>query len=687
MHARSLKQEVLPKAPESWIRVFGQSTPLLFTGSIRRFLSNRIVSGNKPRNQHLFWSIAQVKRCASVVPDSFVQLSLEKHRAAMLKGSEKCSEGFLVDFDEKLERIVEKISFRGVTKVHDYSTNACFENGMAKGGAAMHLQRRLVREGFTSRDELLKMDFCPYKGVTERRGLETAPLDHLLSMEDEVSKCRAKVYSICEPLKIRNITASNALPYAISKGMQHCMHSSLKALPAFRLIGSPLTVFVVDEFLSKLDPAHSIASGDFSAATDNIKIELTKRVFERILLKMSTDRGIDASGRLISYLRRVLYEHVVEYPRKSGLLPAEQQNGQLMGSVLSFPILCIINLITYWISVEPMKNLDELNVLVNGDDIMFGCNRKSYQDWLTLLPEAGLTPSPGKNFFHKKFGTVNSALFFKKKNECAEYVPFFNAGMLLGQSKVARVEEGRFKPIHCLHQSVLHGALNPVRADSRFKFYNLDALNECSILDNGTRLNWYLPRSMGGLGMKLPEGSQFVSEYDYHIGRFKSGDVVVTNEQRKIAYALRDLWYREDLTEPPFKPIGMPTDLDLENWGSDIRKRIVYQAQLRGCPQLPYCEDVVEETHPPNWYMRCTGAVDSDVMQFDYSGLLRIVKKVLRTSKSCQRMLEIENPHMYDEVILYKRRANRVSMRLVCSGEVPLDVNGICQIEYLLTCC
>jgi hypothetical protein len=330
---------------------------------------------------------------------------------------------------------------------------------------------------------------------------------------------------------------------------------------------------------------------------------------------------------------------------------------------------------------------------------MFRCDKRRYKIWLATLDEAGLKPSPGKNFFHKKFGTVNSALFHRPclsdrryGKEYAEYIPFFNAGMLLGQSKVARVEEGRFKPIHCLHQSVLHGAINQIRADMRFKYYNLEELVKCSTLPCGTQLNWYLPRSMGGLGMKLPIGASFGEDS-------KSSNHVVTYEQRKLAFHLRELWYADELMEPPFKPIGLPVDLDKESWGCDIRKKIVYQAQLRSCPQLPYCEDVIDIKHPPNWYLRDTGAVDTAMLQFDYSGFIRILYKQLRKVKqSDRRLLDLDNAHLYDDIILYKKRTDRRLLSLPAlkhdatiierldyyALEDHLDHNGIVKIDYLL---
>ena len=132
-------------------------------------------------------------------------------------------------------------------------------------------------------------------------------------------------------------------------------------------------------------------SGDYSAATDNLKIDYTKCAFEAFLDVIGKDS--DES----EILRQVLYEHEVHYgpqmikfneelrkldPSLTSLDPFKQQNGQLMGSVLSFPILNVCNFVAYWISLErymgvTYKDPWKLPVLTNGDDILFRTNERT----------------------------------------------------------------------------------------------------------------------------------------------------------------------------------------------------------------------------------------------------------------------------------------------------------------------
>jgi hypothetical protein len=449
MHARSLKQ-VLPERP-SWM--VSDGVPLLFVGSIRKFLRRKILSLNR-KSQHLFWSFAQSKRCALVVPESFIGKSLVKHRNTMEKKATACGVAFLDSMRRKFENIVSRtpvdgpgeyrsicpkvgrrnlfrpakkeilpgLPLRSCDAVHEYSTSACWEAPTNDGGAKGYLLYRSVVDGHTSNDELLKMDYHPRKGVMERRGFQTSTLPQLLGDNDDNfdQLCQAKVYPVVEPLKIRNITKSNAWRYALAKGLQKDIHTYMKQFQQFALIGEPLRKDHI-EWLTKQSPDGVFASGDFSAATDNIKIELTKLFFEIVIEQYLAGSKLKKADqdKLANVFRRVLYEHEIHYPKcDGGELPSViQQNGQLMGSVLSFPVLCAINVAAYWHAVEPnCRDFTKLKVMVNGDDILFRTTPELYQNWLSVIPEAGLFPSPGKNFFHKSYCTVNSQLFHVEEN-------------------------------------------------------------------------------------------------------------------------------------------------------------------------------------------------------------------------------------------------------------------------------
>ena len=115
----------------------------------------------------------------------------------------------------------------------------------------------------------------------------------------------------------------------------------------------------------------------------------------------------------------MLYEQLLLHYPKDGPTATLQTDGQLMGSNLSFPILCVINLIGYWTTLEEYTGLrfepNCLPVLVNGDDILFRIPKPRpddphtfYELWNKNITLFGFELSVGKNYIHDRVFTVNS---------------------------------------------------------------------------------------------------------------------------------------------------------------------------------------------------------------------------------------------------------------------------------------
>jgi hypothetical protein len=638
MHARSLKQDSLP-APPMRNNCYETEIPLLFNGGIRAWLRNRLVSGRRDRAQRLFWSIAQVKRAAEAVPEGFIEKSLKKHRDAMAKRATPPPERLVKSLVKKFDDILDHLTFDNIGRLHEFSMSACWENSTNNGGAKGHLLYEFVRNGHTSNDELLEMQFHPKTGVSERRGFNVS-LDMLSSELGDDELCRAKVHPICEPLKVRNITKGNAAPYAFAKGLQLDVHGFMRRMPQFALIGEPLTKDHIDWLIRKdreycdatgklisgddYNQPRKFASGDFSAATDNVKIQLTRAFFERIISRLYHFSGL--TRREFDVYRRVLYEHEIHYPTGYGdqLEPVLQQNGQLMGSVLSFFILCAINLCTYWEAVCPeVDDFRNLNVLVNGDDILFRTTQAKYDKWLATLPDTGLTPSPGKNFFHDRYCTVNSQLFSvnERRGNTIEYIPFYNVGMLLGQSKVARLSDEQDKPIQFLLPEILEGAHDKTQAKLRFMSYNAKALKEAAVDDDGFAINWFVPRELGGLGLSTDDDVVFINARDPIPN--VSGKIISRLNQRQskiAAYAKR--YWMQPYKRALFKPAGEQVDLDKENREfRDHPDNHEYIRVLAHCPMPPFCREKPSMHHPPNWSMAPMNSCELENLSYKHHKL------------------------------------------------------------------
>jgi len=379
----------------------------------------------------------------------------------------------------------------------------------------------------------------------------------------------AGVAAVLEPLKVRTVTKGRAQAYNAVHGIQKWMHSSLRQMQVFRLIGETVSEDVIKGLFRLRQPGELLISGDYSAATDNLKIEVTKTIFEVILRRLCQDLDWSTEAlELTTLARKVLYEHEIHYPMTSHLDAVEQGTGQLMGSVLSFPILCMANCICCWISLFPERSIFDLPILVNGDDIAFSCTRARYNIWSDHLAEFGFVKSIGKNYCHKRFMIINSELFdseYLRTGHC--HLPYFNAGLLLGRHKVAKVKSASVfdddpepeVPIVSTLDLVLRGAFNPERALKRFIHYNLDAVREVT----AGRLNLFLPRSRGGLELRDYGIPNHISLWQRRYATF-----IANQEVSKLPSYGRDAQEEDQylpIKKVKYDPWSIDQDLDLKD--------------------------------------------------------------------------------------------------------------------------
>jgi hypothetical protein len=296
----------------------------------------------------------------------------------------------------------------------------------------------------------------------------------------------------------------------------------------------------------------SIVSGDYKAATDGLDISYSKRALEPFI-----EIALSKFPELKFYfdsVRPALSEHTLHYKisdedteefsnaltskgvkfeieymdsQKYNIFIVEQRNGQLMGSPLSFPILCLVNLIAYWRSMELYTTkrikFKDLPVLVNGDDILFRSNQKHYAIWKDQIKYVSFTLSLGKNYIHSTLLTVNSVMYSFSLTKELDYlynlslslqtidanfvgewkfqlINYMNPGLLTAQSKNTMRDKTRSLPLSDLYEISVGGANDVFRAHQRFIHYNLSAIKVMT--DNG-KFNLFIPIHLGGLGFKI----------------------------------------------------------------------------------------------------------------------------------------------------------------------------------------
>jgi len=473
-----------------------------------------------------------------------------------------------------------------VTSTYEPSHNSCFEKSRDNGGAYMQIVDELSLT-------LIESPPIYAKGKVVTNTTYTLPdMDDVLQRCRDHVKTRsvladiAKDFDWCltaeqreniqlssqpmldtavipltEPLKIRTITKSTGLFCYASKPLQKAMKSYINRFPSLVLTTRPLQPedfrkvwdqeidleVSVREYCPKLGwfklDFNQHVSGDYKAATDKLNINFTKLLFEEFLTKLEVsdeDRDI---------YRQVLYAQRLRYPKRYAknlrskfshldvtpndeCFSVDQKNGQLMGSILSFPILCLANLVCYKLALEEYINIGntgrpykvsvfDLPVLVNGDDIYFRTNDRFYVIWLRVITIAGFQLSVGKNYVHPNTFTINSQCFhYHEATDKLTENTYLNVGLLIGQSKSGII--GETLPVWDLYNKVLAGASNKLDVHKRFLYYHKNTLSDVS---HRGFYNFFLPKILGGLGFVRP-----VPEVP----------VLITQKQRQLALFLHN---------------------------------------------------------------------------------------------------------------------------------------------------
>jgi hypothetical protein len=217
---------------------------------------------------------------------------------------------------------------------------------------------------------------------------------------------RVEAFAIPEPLKVRMITKEQPLSWAL-KPLQTAMFRGLTKFQCF----FPGWKDSLESFVNLNLSGQSgfILSGDYQSATDNLNMDVMETVLGELKKQFFNH------PHLLKYIDFFGGRHWIDYPKWTKLPSVLQQRGQLMGSLLSFPVLCIANAAT--LCHLRHQDLSELSACINGDDILFVDSDRRIRSWKRIASSMGLVPSIGKNFQDRSFGTINSQILFRKRKD------------------------------------------------------------------------------------------------------------------------------------------------------------------------------------------------------------------------------------------------------------------------------
>jgi hypothetical protein len=296
-----------------------------------------------------------------------------------------------------------------------------------------------------------------------------------------------------EALKVRVITKGPPLRQTLLKPLQSFMWKRLSSFPCFKLLSSPIPT--EELFQSIFKCPGKFLSVDYSDATNQLFSWCSNIVALEICECLNLDLDIS------QFFIESLTYHLLELKTKGKpLLRKLQTNGQLMGSITSFPILCIINaaICRMVLEIDHKKKypLREVPLLVNGDDGLFCVSDNGRLLWSKFSTLCGLLPSVGKVYHSCTYLNINSYSFSVSENSY-KVIPYINMGLMKNVKRSGTADASKtFMSIgaKCTKLVLSSPSALQERVLGQYIHKNLDFLKKVGV-------PWFLPEYLHGLGL------------------------------------------------------------------------------------------------------------------------------------------------------------------------------------------
>jgi len=357
-------------------------------------------------------------------------------------------------------------------------------------------------------------------------------------------RINARISAIKEPCKARIVSCGDSPRYIDAYRWDRLLRrfiqrDSNRFFPLYRKIGAAdfhRTYVEARTFWQNrgYDPDElEFVSGDYSAATDGLDPKFSVNILNTLVYSMleETDRS-----DIFQNLKMSLVGHNMCYigmgPRdekgEKTDLYIPQLRGQLMGSPVSFPILCFINFLVNWVFIDPYlaTPIKDVPILVNGDDLFMVLPRSYYEgknrwysscdgspgqkgvSWTNFIKVVGFSESLGKNYIHPHTFCMNSQ-FYTFRNNAVHYIDYVRLNLIMGGGRVAKTCTGHaryelsLQEKFRLFQKTKRDYINDWVYDFRTPFSTWKKLNKEQLqkFENYLTLSYNLPTVVGGMGV------------------------------------------------------------------------------------------------------------------------------------------------------------------------------------------
>jgi len=253
---------------------------------------------------------------------------------------------------------------------------------------------------------------------------------------------------------------------------------------------------------------------------ESLKVLFLKALTKHIFVQYEEIDELEAqslpSGLFLKTIKGVVHTYKTKH------LP--QTEGQLMGSIISFPFLCIANAALCRLSLElSSKKVYRVTnnvqtpgalapLLINGDDCLLTGDPSLRPIWEFKCKFAGLESSVGKTYFSNNFCTINSVIFEKDKRSGIWYTrKYVNMGLVLGRSKDGQ-NKVTLNKLGSLSRDLKSSCPTTVWPKVKKMFIR----NNRNELNRYPNLPWFIPEWLGGIGLPRDNDTE-ISDIDRKI--------------------------------------------------------------------------------------------------------------------------------------------------------------------------
>lgn len=417
----------------------------LLDGPFRTFWRNRMTGKGRRRRLSLACLMLYSKRLFPALPLEMVEQKIVEYGVALARPAPT-----ILPFRSAVEKsILDSVEEVGemnadFSRAFAPSSSSCLEASRSQGGLQGFVRKNVLPDVILSHPYLSVVEELADKMsddsviLTNWSAVWTIVLEHLLEkaeiVDSTVESYHARVAGIPEPLKVRLVTRQSWV-LSLLMPIQRAWHSAMRVLPVYQLIGG-LPVAQAIRGLS-LQKGQKFVSGDYEAATDNIYLNYTEYAARAMLdrTKIVLPAGLEGFESLIRRIAiRSLTEITVDLEKHS--VPVTR--GQMMGHILSFPLLCLLNRSASCLAIPR-----ERFMRVNGDDVLFPASAREYESWKLSTSYVGLKFSLGKNYYSRDLALINSEFYTWSKDQgCLVALPVPNVGLLGYQREMIDPETG-----------------------------------------------------------------------------------------------------------------------------------------------------------------------------------------------------------------------------------------------------